>query len=62
MQVHRHTYTIHLMGVEQSNNLDILGTVLDAANIPNYLHKKQQVELMPDSHQHTYILCKSCYS
>ena len=31
MQVHRHTYTIHLMGMEQSHNLDRLGWML-----PNY--------------------------
>ena len=55
MQVHRHTYTIHLMVVEQRHNLDRLGTVLDAANISNYLHKKK-LELMPDSHQHTYCV------
>ena len=35
------------MGVEQSHNLDRLGTVLDTANISNYLHKnKKKLELI----------------
>ena len=45
IQVRRHTYTIHLMGLEQSHNLDRLGTVLDTANTSNYLHKKNRPDL-----------------